>query len=183
MSHKSKDRRTEKRERFAQVHKEKRRINPKHIIGALGAFVGLALLYAAVADSNKSSAATVAQLVKAEGSSSSQIAIPLSEVGTGEAKFFDYKTSSQKKVRFFVIKSSDGVYRAAADACDICYREKKGFHQEGNDLVCNKCRKHFGSADVNVVTGGCNPDGIPRTIQADKLVIAASDLEARAELF
>ena len=115
MSHKSRNRRTEKRERFAEVQKHKQRINPNYLIGALGALVVLALIYVAVADSNKSSAGTVAQSVQAEGPSSSQIAIPLSEVGIGQAKFYEYKTSSQKKVRFFVIKSSDGVYRAAAD--------------------------------------------------------------------
>lgn len=183
MSHKSRDRRTEKRERFAQVHTHKRRINPSYIIGAVSAFVVLALIYVAFADSNKSSALTVARSAPAGASSSSEIAIPLSEVSNGLAKFYEYKASNQKTVRFFVVKSSDGVYRAAADACDVCYREKMGYHQEGNDLICNKCRKHFASADVNVITGGCNPDGIPRTIQADKLVIATSELEARAELF
>jgi uncharacterized membrane protein len=75
------------------------------------------------------------------------------------------------------------VYRAAADACVVCFREKMGYHQEGNDMVCNKCGKHFPSALVNEVTGGCNPDGIPRTIQGDKLLIATSELEAHAELF
>jgi uncharacterized membrane protein len=183
MNHKSRNRRTEKRERFVQVQKRKGRIHPNYFIGAFGALVALALIYVAVADSNKSGAGTVAQTVQAEGPSSSQIAIPLSEVSAGQVKFYEYKTSSHKKVRFFVMKSSDGVYRAAADACVICYREKAGYHQEGDDMVCNKCRKHFPSAYVNEVTGGCNPDGVPRTIQGDKLVIAASDLEARTELF
>jgi hypothetical protein len=50
-------------------------------------------------------------------------------------------------------------------------------------MVCNNCRKHFPSALVNEITGGCNPDGIPRKVQGDKLLIAASDLEARTELF
>jgi uncharacterized membrane protein len=183
MSNKSRDRRREKRDRFAQVQKNKRRVNPNYIIAALGAVVVLALIYAAVADSSKSSAVPVAQSVQVGGSSSREIAMPLSEVSTGQAKFYEYEASNQKAVRFFVIKSFDGVYRAAADACDICYREKMGYHQEGDDMVCNKCRKHFRSADVNVITGGCNPDGIPRTIKGDKLLIAASELEARAELF
>ena len=38
-------------------------------------------------------------------------------------------------------------------------------------------------AGGDLYLGGCNPDGIPRTIQGDKLLIAASELEARAELF
>lgn len=120
--------------------------------------------------------------VAGKGSDPGAIQIPLTEV-TDQAKFYEYRAANQKTVRFFVIKSSDGVYRAAADACVVCYREKKGYRQQGDDMVCNNCSKHFPSAYVNEVTGGCNPDGIPRTIQGDKLLIATSDLDARAELF
>ena len=181
MSHSSKNRRTEKRERFAHGH-AKPRIKPNHILAVLGTLVVLAFVYLAVSGTSKSTAATVVIPVAGNAQSSEAIQIPLAEV-TDQAKFYEYKTANQKKVRFFVIKSSDGVYRAAADACVVCFREKMGYHQEGNDMVCNKCGKHFPSALVNEVTGGCNPDGIPRTIQGDKLLIAASELEARAELF
>lgn len=182
MTHRSKDRRTEKRERFAHGHAGPR-IKPNHILGVLGTLVVLAFIYLAFAGTNKSSAVTAVKPVPAGDSSPGQIQIPLAEVSTGDAKFYEYKASNQKTVRFFVIKSSDGVYRAAADACVVCFREKMGYHQEGNDMVCNKCGKHFPSALVNEITGGCNPDGIPRTIQGDKLLIATSELEARAELF
>ncbi len=182
MTHISNDKRTEKRERFAHGHAGPL-IKPNHILGVLGTLLVLALVYMAFAGPNKSSAVTVVKPVPAANSSAGEVQIPLSEVSTGDAKFYEYKASNRKTVRFFVIRSSDGVYRAAADACDVCYREKRGYHQEGNDLVCNKCQKHFPSAAVNVVTGGCNPDGISRTIQGDKLLIAASELEARAELF
>jgi uncharacterized membrane protein len=112
-----------------------------------------------------------------------EVRIPLSEVGDGNAKFYQYKANNDKVVRFFVIKSSDGVYRAAADACDVCFREKKGYHQEGDDMVCNNCGRHFPSKAVNEITGGCNPDGIPRTIQGNDLVIQTAELEQRIALF
>ena len=183
MSHSSKNRRAEKRERFAETHAAKRRISPNVVLTVMGVILVVALVYLASAGPSKASTVTEVTAVPGDGSSPAQVRIPLSEVSSGEAKFYEYKTSNRKTVRFFVIKSSDGVYRAAADACVVCYREKKGYHQEGNDMVCNNCRKHFPSALVNEVTGGCNPDGIPRTIQGDKLLIAASDLEARVELF
>ena len=111
------------------------------------------------------------------------VTVPLADLANGQAKFFTYVSSTNKSIRFFAIKSSDGVYRAAADACDVCFRDKMGYQQEGNDLVCRKCGRHFPSKDVNVVTGGCNPDGIPVTVQGDKLLIASSELEKRTELF
>lgn len=182
MSHSSKDRRAQKQQRFAEAQSAKRRISPNVVLTVMGVILVVALIYLASAGSGKASAITEVTPVTGTGSSPTQIQIPLAEISS-EAKFFQYKTASGKPVRFFVMKSSDGVYRAAADACVVCYREKKGYHQEGDDMVCNNCRKHFPSALVNEVTGGCNPDGIQRTIQGDKLLIATSDLEARTELF
>jgi len=52
------------------------------------------------------------------GSASGDINIPIADLQGGKAKFFDYKLSSGAPIRFFAIKSSDGVYRAALDACD-----------------------------------------------------------------
>jgi uncharacterized membrane protein len=182
MSHSSKNRRAEKQEQFARAREGRRSIRPNVILTILGTLLVLSLVYIVVSGPSTSTAATTVTPVAKSGSDSGSIQIPLAQI-TEQAKFYEYQTASQKKLRFFVIKSSDGVYRAAADACVVCYREKKGYRQQGDDMVCNNCRKHFPSAYVNEVTGGCNPDGIPRTIQGDKLLIAASDLEARAELF
>jgi uncharacterized membrane protein len=183
MSHSSKERRAQKQQRFAEAHGRKRGINPNVVLTVTGVLLVVALVYLASAGPSKATGTTEVTQVPGAGSNSSQIQIPLSDVSDGQARFYQYKASSGKSIRFFVIKSSDGVYRAAADACVVCYREKKGYHQEGDDMVCNNCRKHFPSALVNEVTGGCNPDGIQRTIQGDKLLIATSDLEGRTELF
>ncbi len=110
------------------------------------------------------------------------IRISLSDL-SGTARFFDYKLSDNKPIRFFVIKSSDGVYRAALDACDTCYHAKKGYHQEGDDMICNNCGLHFHSSQINDVHGGCNPVGLPRTIDGNQLVIKASELESRGAYF
>jgi uncharacterized membrane protein len=111
------------------------------------------------------------------------VKIPLAELDGGKAKYFDYKTSDSKKIRFFAMKSSDGVYRAALDACNECWEAKKGYTQEGDDMVCRKCGRHFQSAKINEVTGGCNPVSLPRTVADGHLVIAASDLEAGKSYF
>jgi uncharacterized membrane protein len=112
-----------------------------------------------------------------------EIAIPVADVSDGKARFFDYAASDGRTVRFFVIKSSDGVYRAALDACDVCFAGKKGYHQEGDAMICNKCGRQFPSTLVNEVTGGCNPIGLPRTVAGDRLLIKASELESRKSYF
>jgi uncharacterized membrane protein len=114
--------------------------------------------------------------------SGGDVRIPVAQVGS-EARFFEYRTDSGTPVRFFVLRSSDGKYRAAADACGVCYRRKLGYEQQGDDMVCRSCGRHFPSGDVSVATDGCRPGRIPVTRQGDNLVIAAADLSAHARLF
>ena len=110
------------------------------------------------------------------------VSIPVSEL-SGKARFYEYKTASGKTVRFFAMRSSDGVYRAALNACDVCFAGKQGYRQEGDDMVCNKCGNHFHSAQINEVHGGCNPVGLGRKVEGERLRISARELEAGASYF
>lgn len=140
-------------------------------------------VYLVISASNDNPTSTsVAPGTPSAAPESRDIRISLSDLSS-TAKFFDYKLSDNKPVRFFVIKSSDGVYRAALDACDTCYHAKKGYHQEGDDMICNNCGLHFHSSKINEVHGGCNPIGLPRTIDGNQLVIKAGELESRGAYF
>lgn len=144
------------------------------------AVVGIYLVMNASGDNPAST--VVATSPAPAGAEARDVKIALSDLSS-TAKFFDYKLSDNKPVRFFVIKSSDGVYRAALDACDTCYHAKKGYHQQGDDMICNNCGLHFHSSQINEVHGGCNPVGLPRTIDGNQLVIKASELESRGGYF
>ena len=111
-----------------------------------------------------------------------QVSVPVSELSE-QARFYEYKTEAGKTVRFFAVKSPDGVYRAALDACDVCFHAKKGYSQEGEDMVCNNCGMHFPSAKVNEVKGGCNPVGLERKVAGDRLNLSARELEAGVSYF
>ena len=100
----------------------------------------------------------------------------------GKARFYRFQGQSGP-IDFFVVRSQDGVIRAAFDTCDVCYRERKGYRQEGNDMVCNNCGQHFRTDLVNVVKGGCNPAPLKRQMASDKLVIAVNDIEQGAGYF
>ena len=56
-----------------------------------------------------------------------EVTIPLAGIGDGQAHFYQVKADDGTTVHFFVIKSKDGVYRAAVDACDVCFKEGKGY--------------------------------------------------------
>ena len=171
------ERRNQKRQQFSH-HPARTGLQPKYVIGAVAGVFMILLAYMAFGGGYKSSVTT-----RLGSSPNGVVRIPLADVSDGRARFYNYRASNGKTVRFFVIKSSDSVYRAAADACDVCYRSRMGYHQEGDDMVCNKCTRHFPSNDVNVITGSCNPDGVPRSIEGSNLLIAAADLDARAVMF
>jgi uncharacterized membrane protein len=111
------------------------------------------------------------------------ITLPVATFADGQARFFRYTTAAGREVRFFVMKSADGVLRAAFDACDTCYRDRLGYHQQGDVMVCNKCGRTFRSVDINVLQGGCNPAPLERSVVGDQIVLKAASIEAGVSYF
>lgn len=109
---------------------------------------------------------------KAVSAEAGVVSIPVGEAGDGKAHFYEYKG-----VNFFLLRSSDGVIRAAFDACDVCYAERKGYRQEGDAMVCNNCGQVFPSVKINEVSGGCNPAPIGRQSDGKSIYLKASDIE------
>ena len=110
------------------------------------------------------------------------IQLPVADFPDNKAHFYTYQDAG-KVIPFFVLRSSDGVIRAAFNACDVCYAAKKGYHQEGDEMVCNNCGTRFPSTKINEVKGGCNPGPLAREIQGDSVVIQVSDVQAGAVYF
>ena len=115
--------------------------------------------------------------VKTLAPAKGRLEIPLASINDGKAHYFKVQASDGVMVTFFVLKSNDGVIRAAIDACDVCYRAGKGYEQNGDEMVCLNCGMRFASARINEVKGGCNPAPLTRTIEGDKLVIDMADID------
>jgi hypothetical protein len=88
-----------------------------------------------------------------------------------------------RPIEFFVLKSQDGVVRAAFNACDVCFDAKKGYTQDGDYMICNNCGRRFPADQINVVHGGCNPSPLERTVEGDTLVIQVMDIIAGQDYF
>ena len=166
-----------KRAQFAQDAEGRSNKNTVKILALVA--VALVAVVAYVVAGAGGERAAVAGGLRVAGS---EVSLPVSEL-SGKARFYEYQTASGKTVRFFAMKSSDGVYRAALDACDVCFAAKKGYRQDGDDMVCNNCGNHFHSAQINEVKGGCNPIGLERKIAGDRLSVSAKELEAGASYF
>ena len=148
------------------------------IVGLLGVIAYLVLGRDRQVPITTASARTV-QVASGE----SEVRIPLSEVNSGQAKFFDVTLPSNTSARFFVIKTSDGVYRAALDACEVCFGAHKGYYQDGDQMVCRKCGRHFSINTVNNGTSGCHPVGLSRRVEGEELVIPTGELQRGAQYF
>ena len=110
------------------------------------------------------------------GASGSEVTYSVETFQDGKARFYEYKSSDGIIIKYFIIKSSDGVIRAAFDACDVCWPEGKGYTQKGDYMVCRNCGKRFASVKVNEIKGGCNPAPLTRQVANDKLVIKVKDI-------
>ena len=110
------------------------------------------------------------------GGPATEITHPIKAFQDGKARHYEYKTQDKITIKYFIVKSSDGVIRAAFDACDVCWPEGKGYQQKGDYMVCRNCGRRFASVKVNELQGGCNPAPLSRQIAGDKLVIKVKDI-------
>ncbi|MFZ0134859.1 MAG: DUF2318 domain-containing protein [Desulfobacterales bacterium] len=104
-----------------------------------------------------------------------QVNYPASQFADGRARFFELKHENLT-IRYFILKSADGVIRAAFDACDVCWPAGKGYYQEGDVMVCRNCGRRFASVLVNEVQGGCNPAPLKRSLIGEQVVIRIPDI-------
>ena len=110
------------------------------------------------------------------------VTYPASLFNDGTARHFEH-VSGTHTIRYFILKSSDGILRAAFDACDVCWPAGKGYYQEGDHMVCRNCGRRFASVMVNEVQGGCNPAPLNRKFENDKLIIQIKDIEQGRKYF
>lgn len=113
-----------------------------------------------------------------------EIKISSSEVGENKAHFFNAKLG-EKTIYFFVVKDKNGIFRAAANACQVCFGAKKGFHQEGDFMVCNNCGNQYPLEKIATEKGGCNPVPInPNLMPQDgQIIIKQEDFRLASEIF
>jgi len=110
------------------------------------------------------------------------VKIPLKTLDSGKALFLSLE-SEGRQLYYFALKSPDGAYRAALDACDVCFRTNRGYRQEADQMVCNNCGQKFACDKIGEVKGGCNPHPLARGIEGQVLVIRKADIVAGKDYF
>jgi len=112
----------------------------------------------------------------------SVVQIPLAELQPLQASFYKI-TLDGTEIRFFAVKGSDGRVRTALDACDVCYKERKGYQQQGDVMLCRNCNLTFPIDRIGPsFVGGCNHP-LPSRVEGDQLLVAVEQLQSGTRFF
>jgi uncharacterized membrane protein len=109
-------------------------------------------------------------------------AVPISALADGKAHYYQAEVNG-KTVRFFLVKDQAGGLRAAFDACDVCWREGKGYTQDRAYMVCNNCGQAFPIMRIGTVQGGCNPAPLVFSADGKNVILKTADLAAGLGFF
>ena len=177
--HKHQNHSRQRREQFEQAPPRRRGLSPTVLMLAVSVVFAAVLVYVIASGSRARSRVVITEIATA----GVDVSLPVTTFADGAARFYRYTTAAGREVTFFVMRSADGVVRAAFDACDACFRERRGYNQQADVMVCNNCLRTFRSVDINVLQGGCNPAPLERTIVGDQIVLQAASLERGATYF
>ncbi len=118
--------------------------------------------------------------VKANGG---QVTVQVARLADGKVHFYKFEDSG-KEVAFFAVKAQDGSYKTAFDACDACYKSKKGYEQQGDKMNCKNCNQKFAIGRLGPnASGGCNPGYLPHQLSGASIVIRTDDLKGGVRYF
>lgn len=111
------------------------------------------------------------------------VRIHLHRISDGQAHFFTYQHDG-KNVNFFIRTDGEKTIRAHFDACYSCFKYKRGYVQEGKQVVCIACRIGY-DLDTPVwdYVGPCVPITLKCRIHNSDVELPLSALEKGARFF
>ncbi|MFH1565712.1 MAG: Fe-S-containing protein [bacterium] len=190
------------------MNEQKIKINPNYLLFGIVVTVAIAIFisFFLISSKEKPSSQTIPQETPKSNSQPSKqtgdgflgdkgttiqstdqkISIDETEVKDTNIHFFNYYSEKNSKyIYFFIVKASDGTYRAAANACEVCFGAKKGFKQVGDLIRCENCQITYSKDNIAIEKGGCNPGPINKNVSVEngKLIINLEDIENVAYLF
>jgi len=116
------------------------------------------------------------------------VTISAAKLSDGKAHFYKLADGG-KEIAFFAVKAADGSYKIAFDACDACYKSKKGYEQQGDKqagdkMNCKNCNQKFAISRLGPnASGGCNPGYLPHQLSGSSILIKVADIKGGAGYF
>ncbi|MCL1940049.1 MAG: DUF2318 domain-containing protein [Desulfovibrionaceae bacterium] len=110
------------------------------------------------------------------------VTLDTSTLSTGQAKHYQYREGNTR-IRFFLLKDHQGAVRAALNACDVCWKEGKGYVLSDGNMLCVNCGMKFALNRIGLVKGGCNPHPIAFSLDGATFTVAVDELLSGAQFF
>jgi uncharacterized membrane protein len=104
-----------------------------------------------------------------------QIVVDAGKLAQNSSRHYNYQEGAAK-VRFFLVRDNQGIVRAALDACEVCWREGKGYVMKNGTMFCSNCGRTFALNRIGNVTGGCNPHPIKFELKDNTVIISVQEL-------
>jgi uncharacterized membrane protein len=177
MGSSKKNSRLEKRKQALERKKQK---NMKIVVATIVlavVFIGVAFIILTNGNSTNDG------ITQSAVSSGNEIRIPVAEISYDAQKYS--QVVDDIEMRFFAVIGSDEQIHVALDACDQCYRAKKGYIQDNDDMKCINCDLTFAinSIGTDNTEGGCWPSYVPISYDGDEVVINIEDLAEKSYMF
>jgi uncharacterized membrane protein len=111
------------------------------------------------------------------------VTIPVAKLAAGSAQFYKFEDGG-KEITFFAVKAADGSFKTAFDACDACFKSRKGYEQQGDKMNCKNCNQKFAINRLGPnATGGCNPSYLQHLQVGSNVIVSLNELKAGGRLF
>jgi uncharacterized membrane protein len=159
--------------------------NAKYAIAAIVSIIVVAALFAAVVrptlDASSHRPAATAMAID---NSSGLGMIPAGDINQ-TARWFSYNATDGTPMRLFAVRDAAGGLHLALDACDVCYKAKRGYSQRGEDMMCNNCGNRYPITSVgeSAGSGGCWPSYVPYSLADGNITLHLADLDRKAFMF
>ena len=111
------------------------------------------------------------------------LAIETADLGKGGVRFYRFLNHANQEIEFFVGRDGSGTLQVGFNASETCNKKRRGFHHEGEWMVCNFCDKAFHLKDVNADSGGCAPAALKHRVEGDRVLLTENDILAGWRLF
>lgn len=103
-----------------------------------------------------------------------QVRIDTSDLGLNQIRFYRFLNAGNQEVKFFVGRDRNGDLQVAFDASESHARVGRGFRQDGDWVIDNKCDTPTRLTEVDNGHGGCSP--VPLAFRtAGNTVVLAED--------
>jgi uncharacterized membrane protein len=110
------------------------------------------------------------------------IILDVSDLNTSSSRHYRYQ-HGQISVKFFLVRDSQNIVRAAIDACEVCWREGKGYVMQNEMMLCKNCGRVFPLNRIGIIVGGCNPHPFNFSFANNSVTITSQELLSGAKYF